>query len=31
MAAAGRHFATLHRGATERNLALIEQFIPAAR
>jgi 3-deoxy-D-manno-octulosonic-acid transferase len=31
MAAAGRHFATQHRGATERNLALIERFIPAAR
>ncbi len=31
MAAAGRHFATQHRGATERTMALIERFIPAVR
>jgi 3-deoxy-D-manno-octulosonic-acid transferase len=31
MATAGRHFATQHRGATERTMALIERFIPAAR
>ncbi|MDP1526762.1 MAG: lipid IV(A) 3-deoxy-D-manno-octulosonic acid transferase [Rhodocyclaceae bacterium] len=31
MASAGRHFASRHRGATERTMALIEGFIPAAR
>ncbi len=31
MATAGRQFTTQHRGATARNLALIERFIPAAR
>lgn len=31
MATAGRRFATQHRGATERTMALVERFIPAAR
>ena len=31
MAAAGRAFTAAHRGATERTLALVERFIPAAR
>jgi 3-deoxy-D-manno-octulosonic-acid transferase len=31
MGEAGRAFAARHRGATQRTLALIENFIPAAR
>jgi len=31
MGTAGIHFAAAHRGATARNLALIERFIPATR
>ena len=31
MSDAGRSFAASHRGATQRNLELIERFIPAAR
>lgn len=31
MSQAGRAFAARHRGATERTLALVERFIPAAR
>ena len=31
MATAGRQFTTQHRGATERTMALIERFTPAAR
>ena len=31
MGAAGKKFAAQHRGATARNMALLEKFIPAAR
>ena len=31
MGSAGKNFAARHRGATARNMALIERFIPAAR
>ncbi|MFN6961094.1 MAG: glycosyltransferase, partial [Rhodocyclaceae bacterium] len=31
MGKAGREFAARHRGATEKTLALVERFIPAAR